>query len=179
MEMRRLVEGVALRALVTKALEVTARPVRGILFDKTSAAKWKVPWHQDVTIAVRHRVDVSGFGPLSMKEGILHVQPPASVLEKMISIRVHLDDCPEENGGLRVVPGSHLHGKLSAIDTESWVAGTPAVACPVGQGGVLIMRPLLLHASSAASLPAHRRVLHFDFAVCDLPDGMGWAADQA
>ena len=176
-EMQELATSDAVRKLVQKALGLNARPVRGILFDKSADANWKVPWHQDVTIAVSGRTDAAGYGAWSTKEGVLHVQPPHSVLERMISVRIHLDDCAEENGALRVLPGSHVHGKLSAEETSRWVEHGGAVVCPVRRGGVLMMRPLLLHASSAASVAGHRRVLHFDFAVGGLAADMGWAAD--
>jgi hypothetical protein len=75
-------------------------------------ANWKVPWHQDVTIAVQERVEAEGFGPWSIKADVLHVQPPGEVLEHMISVRLHLDNCGEKNGALRVIPGSHLQGRI-------------------------------------------------------------------
>jgi hypothetical protein len=176
--MRELAGCSAVRREVDAVLGAGARAVRGILFDKTEAANWKVPWHQDVTIAVSNRLEVEGFGPWSLKAGVLHVQPPAAVLERMISVRLHLDDCPAENGALRVVPGSHLDGKLDERNIQTLAEKSDAVTCAVGRGGALLMRPLLLHASSASSKPGHRRVLHFDYAVADLPSGMGWAVEQ-
>jgi hypothetical protein len=86
------------RDLVEPILGSNFLPVRGILFDKIPDANWKVPWHQDVTIAVQEKVEAEGFGPWSIKADVLHVQPPASILEQMLSIRLHLDDCGEENG---------------------------------------------------------------------------------
>jgi ectoine hydroxylase-related dioxygenase (phytanoyl-CoA dioxygenase family) len=169
----------AVRRLVEPILGPKAKVVRGILFDKTGTANWKVPWHQDVTIAVGRRFEAVGFGPWSTKEGVLHVQPPAKILEKMISIRIHLDDCPQENGALRVIPGSHRSGRLPASLEDGSLGGKPVVVCALRSGGVLLMRPLLLHASSAAAAPAHRRVIHFDYASAELPVGMGWAVDQA
>lgn len=167
--MRNLAGCLKLRKLVDPILGSDAKAVRGILFDKTSDANWKVPWHQDVTIAVSRRVEAAGYGPWSTKAGVLHVQPPAEVLERMISVRVHLDDCPEENGALRVVAGSHRMGKLPAILPDDALDQDRMVVCGVRSGGVLMMRPLLVHASSAASQPVHRRVLHFDYAAAMLP----------
>src|SRR5690606_16226043 len=86
------------------------RVVRSILFDKTPDANWKVAWHQDLSIAVRERADVAGYGPWSRKDGVVHVEPPTSVLKRMVTLRLHLDDCNAENGPLRVLPGSHAHG---------------------------------------------------------------------
>ncbi len=156
-----------------------ARVVRGILFDKTEDANWKVPWHQDVTIAVNERVEAVGYGPWSTKAGVLHVQPPASVLERMISVRLHLDDCPVENGALRVIPGSHTNGKLSERLIQELANRSIVVTCEMQSGGALMMRPLLLHASSASSLPGHRRVIHFDYAVAELAQGISWKEFQA
>jgi hypothetical protein len=74
-----------------------ARPVRAILFDKTAANNWMVPWHQDRTIAVHARHEVPGFGPWSVKGGVVHVEPPFDVIAGMITIRAHLDACGEDN----------------------------------------------------------------------------------
>jgi len=155
-----------------------AFPVRGILFDKIPDANWKVPWHQDVTIAVREKAVVGGFGPWSTKAGILHVQPPASVLEKMISIRMHLDSCNESNGALQVIPGSHRSGRIAEIDIPSVLVGSQPHICAVNSGGVLLMRPLLLHASSASQSPAHRRVIHLDFVCEQLPAPLKWLSQS-
>jgi len=148
--------------------------VRGILFDKTPVTNWKVAWHQDLTIAVRTRVDVPGYGPWSEKVGTVSVQPPASVLEQMITIRLHVDDCGADNGPLRVIPGSHAHGRLSPEAIEQWRARGGEVVATARRGAALVMRPLLLHASSAAVRPERRRVIHLDFAVQDLPGGLEW-----
>jgi ectoine hydroxylase-related dioxygenase (phytanoyl-CoA dioxygenase family) len=163
----------AVRALAEEALGPGAFVVRCTLFDKTPDANWKVPWHQDLTIAVKRREEVPGFGPWSVKAGVVHVQPTADVLEAMVSVRLHLDPCPGENGALRVVPRTHREGKL----TEARLAERrrePAVVCALDGGGALRLRPLLLHASSASTSPAHRRVLHLDFAAQALPGGLQW-----
>ncbi len=132
-----------------------------------------------MTIAVNQKVEAAGYGPWSVKAGILHVQPPASVLERMVSVRLHLDDCPEENGALRVIAGSHTSGKLDERLIHDIAKRSVAVTCAMQRGGVLIMRPLLLHASSTSSFPGHRRVVHFDYAASELPAGMGWAEAQS
>jgi ectoine hydroxylase-related dioxygenase (phytanoyl-CoA dioxygenase family) len=149
--------------------------VRTLLFDKQPGANWKVTWHQDLTIAVKERRDVDGFGPWSIKDGIPHVQPPAELLARMITLRVHLDDCFAENGALRILPGTHQSGRLSPADISDTRARVDEIVCEVPRGGVLVMRPLLLHASSAAVSPRHRRVLHLEFAAEDLPEGLAWA----
>ena len=173
---RRLAASTEIRSLVESVLSTKAFPVRGLLFDKRPEANWKVPWHQDLTIAVKEKRDTPGFGPWSIKAGVLHVQPPVAVLETMLAVRIHLDDCDESNGPLRVIPGSHLLGRLSTEQIRE-MSAPPAVSCTVEAGGALLMRPLLLHASSASRSPLHRRVIHIEFASCDLPGELEWLFD--
>ena len=163
-----------IRALVEPILGAHFFAVRGILFDKIPDANWKVPWHQDVTIAVQERVEVDDFGPWSMKADVLHVQPPASILENMLTVRLHLDNCGEDNGALRVLPGSHKHGKIPEQGIAGLRESLPEHVCAVGLGGALLMRPLLLHSSSPSRVPGHRRVVHLDFASVTLPAGLRW-----
>ncbi|HEY2039128.1 MAG TPA: phytanoyl-CoA dioxygenase family protein [Edaphobacter sp.] len=178
-EVRDLATSDAVRRLVEPALGAQFFPVRGILFDKIPDANWKVPWHQDVTIAVQERVESEGFGPWSVKADVLHVQPPAFVLENMISVRLHLDRCDENNGALRVIPGSHIGGRIPEEKISEIRERQPEEICIVDEGGALLMRPLLLHASSPSSVPGHRRVIHLDFASLTLPDGMRWYSELA
>lgn len=161
--------------LARSVLGDAARPVRSILFDKTAASNWLVPWHQDLTVAVRERHEVPGWGPWSAKAGMPHVQPPAAVLEAMVTLRLHLDDTPGENGALRVVPGSHAHGVLTAEAARELREARGEVICAAAAGELLVMRPLLLHASSKATRPGRRRVLHVEYAAGDLPAPLAWA----
>jgi hypothetical protein len=173
-EVRRLAGSPALLGLVDSVLGPGSFAVRGLLFDKTEGANWGVPWHQDLTIAVRRRVESPGYGPWTIKVGITHVRPPIGVLEGMLTLRVHLDDCGQGRGPLRVLPGSHRGGRLDVEATRRRHEHGPAVDCLVTRGGVLMMRPLLLHASSAATEPRRRRVLHLEYAVSPLPGGVEW-----
>jgi len=170
----RLSESRSIRAMVDSVVGEDAVPVRGILFDKTESSNWKVPWHQDLTIAVAEKVETNGFGPWSMKAGVHHVQPPASILENMLSVRIHLDHCPAENGALRVVPGSHNAGRLSEADAARFGAEGPVAMCIAKAGDVVLMRPLLVHASSASEAATHRRVIHLDYASGKLPNRLRW-----
>jgi ectoine hydroxylase-related dioxygenase (phytanoyl-CoA dioxygenase family) len=148
--------------------------VRGILFNKSSNSNWKVVWHQDRTIAVRERKDAAHFGPWSVKAGVPHDVPPAWVMAKMLAIRLHLDENHESNGPLCIVPGSHKVGYLSVQEIAAWTERT-SVTCTVRRGGAILMRPLLLHASSSCSRPEERRgVIHLEFAADDLPTGLEW-----
>ena len=149
-------------------------PVRAIYFDKSAEGNWLVPWHQDLTIAVRERAESPGFGPWSIKDGVPHVQPPVELLEQMITIRIHLDDADESNGALRVLAGSHRMGRLSAERIQELRAQLPEILCAVRAGDVLMMRPLLLHASGRSTKPGHRRVLHIEYAAFELPPNLHW-----
>lgn len=164
----------AVQNLVSSLLGPRGKMVRAIYFDKTPEANWKVAWHQDCTIAVKERADISGFELWTTKAGIQHVRPPTELLERMVTLRFHLDDCDETNGALKVITGSHLHGRLPESEIAGMVQRTPHVTCNVAKGGVLAMKPLILHASSAGSQPVHRRVLHFEFSADELPDGLEW-----
>lgn len=174
---RDLASSPELLALANAVLPSPAFAVRSILFDKTPETNWKVPWHQDLAVALTENRDVDGFGPWSMKGGVPHAHAPVWLLQRMVTLRLHLDDCPAENGALRVLPGSHLQGKLSAADITAWRQRVPDVVCEVPAGGVLLMRPLLLHASSPSTRPGRRRVLHLEYACDKLPGGLRWAED--
>lgn len=161
--------------LVRPHLPAEPLPVRALYFDKSPESNWLVPWHQDLTLAVRERKDCPGFGPWSAKEGIPHVQPPAGCLERMLTVRFHLDAASEENGALRVLPGTHREGRLSAERIQALRAEIPEHLCSAAKGDALLMRPLLLHASGRARGSAHRRVLHLEYAGFDLPGGLEWS----
>jgi ectoine hydroxylase-related dioxygenase (phytanoyl-CoA dioxygenase family) len=170
---RELASSRPVREIVTSVLGLKCFAVRGILFNKTPTSNWKVVWHQDLTIAVRERREVDGFGPWTTKAGVVHVQPPAEIMSRILAIRLHLDDSGPDNGPLRVIPGSHKQGRLSANEVANWPKTDP-VTCTVPNGGALVMRPLLLHALSACAVPSPRRVIHLEFAAEELPQGLEW-----
>ena len=151
-----------------------AFPVRAIFFDKNPEANWLVPWHQDLAIAVAEKIETPGFTGWSVKDGTIHVHPPREILEGMITLRLHLDDCDANNGALKVIHGSHRHGKLDAAEISRRTTANGPVICEIKKGAALLMRPLILHASSPAQNPSHRRVLHIEFATQDLPNGLKW-----
>jgi hypothetical protein len=175
-EVGRLAESARLISFVESILGPGAFVARGLFFDKTPTANWSLPWHQDVTIAVKQKREAPGFGPWTFKAGIPHVHAPGEVLARMITVRLHLDDCGPENGPMRVLPGSHSRGRLSPTEIAAWTAeaSRKAVSCLVPAGGVLVMRPLLLHASAVATAPGHRRVIHLEYAAEELPAGLQW-----
>ncbi len=173
-ETRRLAGSAPLGRLVQDVLGPGSFVVRGLLFDKTPEANWPVPWHQDLTIAVKARIDAPGYGPWTVKGGVPHVRPPIAVLKTMLTLRVHLDDCDATQGPLRVLPGSHARGRLDAGEIRGWLDRIAPVTCLVPRGGVLLMRPLILHASSPATDPRHRRVVHLEYAAGRLPGNVDW-----
>jgi ectoine hydroxylase-related dioxygenase (phytanoyl-CoA dioxygenase family) len=165
------------RALVEVLVGKEARVVRSIFYDKTPQANWQVGWHQDTTIAVQTRIDLPDFRGWSVKAGVVHVQPPAEVLEQVLTMRIHLDAADEANGALAVIPGSHRQGFLSEDAVEDQLQTQPQVLCTMPVGGVLLMRPLLLHASARAHNQAHRRIVHLEWAASELPGGLRWSTN--
>jgi Phytanoyl-CoA dioxygenase (PhyH) len=158
-----------------KRLTNTPKLVRAIYFDKSPENNWLVTWHQDKTVAVTEKFEDEEWGPWSKKAGVWHVQPPLSVLENMITIRIHLDDATSANGCLKIVPGSHKLGIFKDEKTEL-TSKNNIVYCEVAAGGALVMRPHVLHASEKSSVDRPRRVLHFEYSSYQLPDDIAWAA---
>jgi hypothetical protein len=150
------------------------RPVRAILFDKTAETNWALGWHQDRTIAVKERVLVDGFGIWSTKSGMLHVEPPYELLSGMVTLRVHIDPVPATNSPLLIAPGSHKLGRVPEDDMREVVRRCGTVACLAEPGDIWLYATPILHASEAAVVPMHRRVLQVDFSVGRLPGGLEW-----
>jgi len=175
-EIRQLSQSAAVMSLVHAVIGPEARAVRGIFFDKTPAANWPVQWHQDLSIAVAEKIEMEGWTGWSVKNGIPHVQPPAAILERMVSVRLHLDDCGPDNGPLKLRPGTHSLGRLTRERINELATEVTEEICCLKAGDALVMRPLLLHASSPSRKPDHRRVIHLEYAPSDLlPPGMTWA----
>ena len=167
---RRLADEPRLSAVMPAA----ARAVQCTLFEKKLDNNWLVALHQDLSIPVAERIENDRCTGWSHKEGVVFVQPPTAVLEELVIVRVHLDDCAERNGALRVVPGSHRLGRLSPAQVSQVREARGESLVPVASGGAMLMRPLLLHASSKASIDSPRRVLHFVFGPPTLPEGLRW-----
>ena len=161
-------------ARIRSLLPRSAVAVQCTVFDKSPTKNWLVALHQDLSIPVRDRVDGPECSGWSEKEGQLYVQPPVSVLEQLVAVRLHIDDCPAESGALRVVPHSHMEGRIDPGQAEALRQHHGETVVPVAQGGALVMRPLLLHASSKATSLSQRRVLHFVFGPPKLPLGLEW-----
>jgi ectoine hydroxylase-related dioxygenase (phytanoyl-CoA dioxygenase family) len=160
-----------IRALAEEVLGKSVFAVRGIVFDKVEGANWSVRWHQDLTIAVKERHEVPGYRGWSEKEGSPHVQAPVHILRQMVSVRLHIDPCGPDNGPLKGIPGTHLD---RVDDALAVVAKVPEVVLTCKAGDAILMSPLLLHSSSAAEKPGHRRVLHIDYTCRDLDHPLEW-----
>ena len=148
--------------------------VRAILFDKNADANWAVAWHQDRTIAVQQRIDVSGFGPWSVKSGMVHVEPPFELLARMVTLRVHLDPVPKTNAPLLIAPGSHNLRRIPESSVLEVVEHCGIIECLAEAGDIWMYSTPILHSSEAAVVPGHRRVLQVDYAVGQLPGGLQW-----
>jgi hypothetical protein len=160
--------------IAASILGSNCRSVRAILFDKTAEANWSLGWHQDRTISVVERVEIDGFGPWTVKQGVHHVAPPFDLLAQMVTLRVHLDDVPDTNAPLLIAPGSHLLGRVPVNDIAAVVRDCGTRMCLAQAGDIWLYATPLVHASKAATRPVHRRVLQVDYAAQKLPGGLQW-----
>jgi len=160
-----LAESPRLLEIAQEVLGKGAFPFRATLFNKSPLANWLVVWHQDTALPLRERKELRGWGPWSVKEGVIYAHAPASALDQVLALRIHLDDSTAHNGPLRVLPGTHKLGVLSDDAIRQLATEIPAADCLAPEGGVLAMRPLLVHASSKSQVRTMRRVLHIEFAA--------------
>jgi len=151
-----------------------AMAVQCTAFEKSASRNWLVPVHQDLSIPVAERVAHPGLLGWSEKEGRLFVQPPMELLELLVAVRLHLDVCTAQDGPLRVVPGTHLRGRIAPEAAVAIRDAGVVVDCCAARGDAWVLRPLLLHASSRATGTSRRRVLHFLFGPPTLPHGLRW-----
>ena len=152
-------------SLAREVIGPEAFPFRATLFDKSATANWLVAWHQDTALPLQEPRETSGWGPWSIKDGIHYAHAPAAALQQVLALRLHLDDSTAENGPLRVLVGTHSLGLLMDEQMHELAAVKPAVECVSAAGGVLAMRPLLVHASSKSQSSLSRRVLHIEYAA--------------
>ncbi len=164
----------SLQFVLTTLSIPASRPVRAILFDKSPEANWSLGWHQDRTICVRERHETPGFGPWTVKQGLIHVEPPFSYIEKMVTLRIHLDAVDSLNAPLLVAEGSHDRGRVAAERIDTIARACPQTACLANPGDVWAYCTPILHASRRSAKPARRRVLQVDYSADDLPGGLEW-----
>jgi ectoine hydroxylase-related dioxygenase (phytanoyl-CoA dioxygenase family) len=141
-------------------LEARSVAIQAIAFDKTPETNWKVSWHQDLMFPFARAVSAPGYTLACEKDGIHFARPPAAVLADLTAVRLSLDPCDSQNGPLRVAPGTHNEGIIPTGQIVERVSRAGEIICTNNAGDLMLMKPLLLHASSQATSPRHRRVLH-------------------
>jgi ectoine hydroxylase-related dioxygenase (phytanoyl-CoA dioxygenase family) len=159
---------------IVRAIDDKAFLVKSIFFNKPPEANWYVTWHQDRAINVAERKEVAGFSGWTQKDEVISVLPPMEVNENCFSIRIHLDDTDENNGALKVLPGSH-HKQFTNEEIKLIASNSVALSTDVNAGGVHLMKPLLLHASAKSKSQMARRVIHLEFSSMELSEGLQWA----
>lgn len=164
-----------LTGLLGKIGHAQSRPVRAILFDKGPTTNWALGWHQDRTICVKRRVETEGYGPFTTKAGLVHVEPPFELIERMTTIRFHLDPVDDSNAPLRIAVGSHKMGKISAGEVEAIARRSDVVACHAEAGDAWVYSTPILHSSERSrSVDHRRRVLQVDFSPDSLAGKLEW-----
>jgi ectoine hydroxylase-related dioxygenase (phytanoyl-CoA dioxygenase family) len=175
-QVRELVFNENIKDIITEIFGEKYFVVKSIYFDKPEKSNWYVAYHQDLTISVDIKADLSGFGPWTTKQNQFAVQPPLEILENLYTIRIHLDDTDEKNGALKVIPKSHAKG-IYRPETIDWSVETETI-CNVEKGGIMIMKPLLLHGSNRTTNGKKRRVIHIEFSDKELPEKLKWSENM-
>ncbi|NIG54760.1 phytanoyl-CoA dioxygenase family protein [Chitinophaga sp. Cy-1792] len=162
-----------MKRLMAEILQHDYFIVKSIYFDKPSGSNWYVSYHQDLTISVNDKQVLPGFGPWTVKTDQFAVQPPLEYLHNIVTFRIHLDDTTASNGALRVIPGSHKK-EIQRPEMIDW-PNTSETTCEVPAGGIMLMKPLLLHSSGRTTNEQQRRVIHIECASLELPTAIQWS----
>ncbi|QCE41271.1 WYL domain-containing protein [Psychroserpens sp. NJDZ02] len=157
-----------------QSIDKTMFLTKAIYFDKSPKDNWYVNWHQDVPINVSEKVEIEGFKSWTNKKGVISVCPPEAVSKNTFAMRIHLDDTTIKNGALKVIPGSH-NKRLTDEEIKLISNNSIPFVSEVNSGGVQLIKPLLLHASSESKIQSRRRVLHLEFSSIELPNGLEYA----
>ena len=161
-----------LNELVSNISESDYFLTKAIYFDKPSESNWFVAFHQDLSISVDKKADLNDYINWTFKKGQNGVQPPIKILQDTITIRIHLDQTEKDNGALKVIPKSHLRGIIRA-DSKDWNTENELI-CEVEKGGIMLMKPLILHASNRTINGKKRRVIHLEFNKHKLTEPLNW-----
>lgn len=146
---------------------------KSIYFDKPEKSNWFVAYHQDLTISVDKKLDIENFENWTTKQNQFAVQPPKEVLENNFTIRIHIDKTTKNNGALKVINNSHSKGILRVENMD--LKNETETICEIEKGGIMIMKPLLFHASNKTTNNERRRVIHIEFSNLELPNGLEWS----
>lgn len=172
-EVKNLIFNENLKTIIKEIFGEKYFVVKSIYFDKPEKSNWYVAYHQDLTISVDKKLKIEDFGPWTTKQNQFAVQPPLNILENIFTIRIHLDETNENNGALKVIPKSHAEG-IYRPETIDWNIETETI-CNVEKGGIMIMKPLLLHGSNRTTNGRKRRVIHIEFSDMELPKELNWS----
>ncbi|WP_136668297.1 phytanoyl-CoA dioxygenase family protein [Flavobacterium sp. H122] len=147
--------------------------VKSIYFDKPETSNWVVPYHQDLTIALEEKIETENYINWTSKHNQVAVQPPLPILENIFTVRVHLDDTTKHNGAVKVITSSHKNGII--LMNNLLLDKKEEVECEVSKGGIMLMKPLTLHASTKTTNNKRRRVIHIEFSNQTLPNNLKWS----
>ncbi|QQV01491.1 MULTISPECIES: phytanoyl-CoA dioxygenase family protein [Chryseobacterium] len=172
-EVKDLIFNENLRTIIREIFGENYFVIKSIYFDKPEKSNWYVAYHQDLTISVDKKLQLENFGPWTTKQNQVAVQPPLDILENIFTIRIHLDDTDENNGALKVIPKSHAKG-IYRSETIDWTIETETM-CNIEKGGIMLMKPLLLHGSNRTTNGKKRRVIHIEFSDRELPEQLQWS----
>lgn len=161
-------------SLVKEVLGTNAFPINAFVLDKTKDYNWGLDWHQDLKIAVKHKIETVGYSNWTVESGITHTVPPIDILEKRLALRIHLDNCFLDNGAILVVPKSHVKGIIKDIDEITKTDSKNIVCCEVKKGGIMLFKPMLLHKSPYSVSDKNRRILQIDYVGTALNNGLEW-----
>lgn len=170
-------ESSVLRAV--RRLSPDAMPVRIVAFNKSESANWGVPWHQDRVIAVAEKAEIAGYNNWTNKSGTWHCEPPQSILDEMLFVRIHLDVNDQLNGAMEIALGSHSSGFVPSANAENVANTFPLETCVAERGDVLILKMLTLHSSKPAKVQSGRRVFRIDFSPSRLPPPLSWSVQSS
>ncbi|AXT61617.1 phytanoyl-CoA dioxygenase [Aquimarina sp. AD10] len=170
--LRELLFNVKLTNLLSELFDTKYFLTKAIYFDKPSTSNWFVGYHQDLSISVNKKIDIPGYTNWTFKRGQYGVQPPIEILQNTITLRVHLDETDKNNGALKVIPKSHLKN-IYRPESIDWNIETEHV-CVIEEGGVMLMKPLTLHASNKTTNGKRRRVIHLEFCNHELENSLNW-----
>lgn len=146
--------------------------IKSVYFDKPAGANWTVPYHQDISVNFKVKAEIAGGYYNWLRKGeFWSVNAPDELLNRIYTFRIHLDDANETNGALKVIAGSHLYGTTRLLPEGLSPSSERVVT--VKAGGVMLVRPLLWHAS-LKSEGKRRRVIHLEFYKGSEPE-MPWA----
>jgi ectoine hydroxylase-related dioxygenase (phytanoyl-CoA dioxygenase family) len=146
---------------------------KSIYFDKPEKSNWLVVYHQDLTISVDKKTEIKSFENWTTKHNQFAVQPPKEILEQNFTVRIHIDKTTKENGALKVLNKSHRKGIIRTENIE--IENEIETICEVGKGGIMIMKPLIFHASNKTTNNQRRRVIHIEFSNQKLPNELEWS----